>query len=203
MRSSLSDVLPLMPSLGTLNTRVGDQKLIVHEMRVKGLEMHDKIWQAFGTAAVTAKNEDAMHVRGLRPSDVEIATELLCQLGYHMSASELAARIAQVSTTDGHYAAVVDDGQKICGLMHVYERPALEKPCEAVVQSLVVEERARKTGAGRLLMGAAEAWARERGLNRVVLHTRIDRDDARAFYERIGYARAATAHLMSKQLRAT
>jgi len=41
-------------------------------------------------------------------------------------------------------------------------------------------------------MGAAEAWAQERGLNYVVLHTRVDRDDARAFYERIGYTRAAT-----------
>jgi ribosomal protein S18 acetylase RimI-like enzyme len=120
-----------------------------------------------------------------------------------MSAGELAGRIAQVSTAGGHYAAVVDDGQKICGLMHVYERPALEKPREAVVQSLVVEERVRKRGAGRLLMEAAEAWARERGLNHVVLHTRIERDNARAFYERIGYTRAATAHLMSKELRAT
>jgi len=143
-----------------------------------------------------------MHVRRLRPSDVDIATELLRQLGYHVPANELAGRIAQLSTAEGHYAAVAHDGQKIYGLMHVYERPSLEKPRAAVVQSLVVEERARKTGAGKLLMGAAETWARERGLNHVVLHTRIDRDDARAFYERVGYMRAATAHLMSKQLHA-
>jgi len=69
-----------------------------------------------------------MHVRGLRPSDVDIATELLRQLGYHMPAIELAGRIAQVSTAEGHYAAVVDDGQNICGLVHVHERPSLEKP---------------------------------------------------------------------------
>jgi ribosomal protein S18 acetylase RimI-like enzyme len=144
-----------------------------------------------------------MHVRGLRPSDVDIATELLRQLGYPVPAKELAGRIAQVSTAEGHYAAVVDDGQKICGLVHVYERPSLEKPRAAVVQSLVVEERARKTGAGRLLMGAAEAWAQDRGLAYIVLHTRTDREDARAFYERIGYTRAATAHLMSKQVNAT
>jgi len=141
-----------------------------------------------------------MHVRGLRLSDVEVATELLRQLGYHVSTNELAGRIARVSTAEGHYAAVVADGQKICGLMHVYERSALETPRAAVVQSLVVEERARKMGAGRLLMDAAEGWAKMRGLDRVVLHTRIDRGDARAFYERIGYAKAATAHLMSKQL---
>jgi hypothetical protein len=90
-----------------------------------------------------------MHVRTLRQSDVEIATELLSQLGYHVPANELAGRIAQVSTAEGHYAAVVDDGQKICGLIHVYERLALENPRAAVVQSLVVEERARKMGPQR------------------------------------------------------
>jgi ribosomal protein S18 acetylase RimI-like enzyme len=51
-------------------------------------------------------------------------------------------------------------------------------------------------------MGAAEAWAQEHGLNYVVLYTRIDRDEARTFYERIGYTRAATAHLMSEPLHA-
>ena len=85
-------------------------------------------------------------------------------------------------------------------MIHAYERPALEKPCEAVVQSLVVHSCARKKGVGRVLMIAAEAWACARGIWYVVLHTRIDRDDARAFYERIGYTRVATSHLMSKRL---
>jgi ribosomal protein S18 acetylase RimI-like enzyme len=52
------------------------------------------------------------------------------------------------------------------------------------------------------LMVAAQAWAQEQGLEHVVLHTRIDRDDARAFYEHLGYERAATAHLMNKSLKA-
>jgi ribosomal protein S18 acetylase RimI-like enzyme len=49
-------------------------------------------------------------------------------------------------------------------------------------------------------MDAAESWALARGLTHIVLHTRIDRDDARAFYEHLGYRRAATSHLMSKSL---
>jgi hypothetical protein len=32
-------------------------------------------------------------------------------------------------------------------------------------------------------MAAAEAWARAKGLTCLVLHTRDDREDARAFYE--------------------
>jgi ribosomal protein S18 acetylase RimI-like enzyme len=139
-------------------------------------------------------------IRLLRPDDLPIAAELLRQLGYVTSTDELAGRIDRVLASGSHFAGVAEDGGRIVGLVHAYERAALEKPCEAVVQSLVVDTRARKAGAGRLLMAAAETWARAKGLGNVVLHTRIDRDDARAFYERIGYRRAATSHLMSKRL---
>ena len=47
-------------------------------------------------------------------------------------------------------------------------------------------------------MAAVEQWAVDRGTPVIVLYTRIDRDDAVAFYERIGYERAATSHLMRK-----
>ena len=141
-----------------------------------------------------------MKVRLLRPDDVPIATKLLRQLGYVVPADELATRIHRVLAGGTHFAAVAEDGGTIFGLVHAYERQALEKPCEAVVQSLIVDTRARNAGTGRLLMTAAETWARASGLVNVVLHTRIDRDDARAFYEHIGYSRAATSHLMSKPL---
>lgn len=144
-----------------------------------------------------------MQVRPLRASDLDRTTELLRQLGYQMSPSEVASRIANVIASDAHYAAVAVAGEKLLGLVHVFERPALEKPCQAVVQSLVTDEDARRTGVGRELMIAVEAWARRRGLEHIVLHTRIDRDNARAFYERLGYQRAATAHLMSKSLGTT
>ena len=141
-----------------------------------------------------------LKVRLLRTDDVPIATELLRQLGYVVSPDELANRVEQVLATGTHFAAVAQDGGRVFGLVHAYQRPALEKPCEAVVQSLVVETGARNAGAGKLLMAAAETWACARGFTNVVLHTRIDRDDARAFYEHIGYRKTATSHLMSKTL---
>lgn len=139
-----------------------------------------------------------MQVRQLRRSDLKVAIGLLRQLGYDVPSTELANRIDRVLANDANFAAVADEGGSICGLVHAYERPALERPCEVVVQSLVVESEGRNSGAGKLLMSAVESWAASRGLKRVVLHTRIDRDSARAFYERIGYSKAATSHLMSK-----
>jgi ribosomal protein S18 acetylase RimI-like enzyme len=58
----------------------------------------------------------------------------------------------------------------------------------------------RRMGVGRLLMESVEAWARAKGLPRIVLHMRVDRDEARFFYEQLGYQRIATSRLMSKPL---
>jgi GNAT superfamily N-acetyltransferase len=141
-----------------------------------------------------------MQVRLLRPTDVQIAKQLLRQLGYEVATDEVIGRIDRVLASRNHYAAVVEDREKVLGLVHVYERPALEKPCVAVVQALIVDGSLRKTGVGRILMAAAEAWARAKGLTCLVLHTRDDREDARAFYEHLGHQKAATSHLMSKAL---
>ncbi|MBV8447926.1 MAG: GNAT family N-acetyltransferase [Hyphomicrobiales bacterium] len=66
--------------------------------------------------------------------------------------------------------------------------------------AVVVDQSVRKNGIGKQLMRAAGTWATSRGIDRVVLHTRIDREDARRFYERIGYKLTATSHLMTKCL---
>jgi ribosomal protein S18 acetylase RimI-like enzyme len=141
-----------------------------------------------------------MPIRALRPSDLPVAKELLRQLGYEIEDTELASRIERVLGNASHFAAVAEHGSAVCGLVHTYERSALEKAHEVVVQSLVVDRRARKEGVGKELMAAAEVWASARGVQKVVLHTRVDRDDARSFYERIGYSRNVTSHLMTKSI---
>jgi GNAT superfamily N-acetyltransferase len=141
-----------------------------------------------------------IRVRSLHPSDVEVTNDLLRQLGYDMPIKELAARIARVLDAEAHFAAVAEQAANVVGLIHVYERPALEKPCQAVVQSLIVDRDLRGTGVGTLLIASAETWAQRKGLTHVVLHTRVERDDARAFYEHLGYHTDATSHLMIKAL---
>jgi GNAT superfamily N-acetyltransferase len=127
---------------------------------------------------------------------------LLQQLGYAVDGVEVADRMARVGAAAGHRAIVAEIDGRVVGLLHVFERAALEKPCEALVQALVVDEASRGRGVGRALMREAEDWARARGLPCISLHTRIDRDDACAFYTSLGYETAATAHLMRKTLRA-
>lgn len=46
----------------------------------------------------------------------------------------------------------------------------------------------RRRGGGRVLLAAAEAWARERGIGRLFLDTRHDLVEARALYAACGFA---------------
>jgi len=139
-----------------------------------------------------------MLVRSLRSTDVAAARGLLQQLGYAISEAELAERIDRVTASETHFAAVAEDGDAVVGLIHAFERPALEKPHAVLVQSLVVDQAVRQSGVGRLLLGVVEEWARGRGLRHIVLYTRVERAGAHSFYERLGYDKLATSDLLGK-----
>jgi GNAT superfamily N-acetyltransferase len=125
-----------------------------------------------------------------------VARDLLRQLGYDVAAAELDARVERVLAATNHHVVVAEDGGRVVGLVHVFERPALEKPCEAVVQAIVVDATLRGRGIGKALMETAETWARLRGLGSVVLSTR----NAAAFYTQLGYGKIATSDLMRKAI---
>lgn len=141
-----------------------------------------------------------MLIRDLLERDLSSVRSLLCQLGYDVENARLESRVHSVLSAPLHFAVIAEIDDTVVGLLHVYERPALERPREAVVQALVVDESHREEGVGKVLMQAAEAWARDRGIGAVVLHTRIDRIGAQAFYARLGYEPAATSNLMRKNL---
>ena len=141
-----------------------------------------------------------MQIRRLRQDDDDDVSELLEQLGYAVPIGEVTRRLERILASDTHFAAVAEVDGRVNGFVHADERPALERPCQAVLQASVVRSDARRLGIGKLLMSAAESWARYRGLEEMALHTRIDRADARRFYESIGYSGVATSHLMIKSL---
>jgi len=141
-----------------------------------------------------------MFVRGIDSADVAAAAGLLAQLGYPMSAAEVARRLGLVGAADGHRVWVAEDGGQVVGLLHAFFRPALEKPPEVVVQALVVDANRRSQGIGEQLMQVAEAWAREVGSATVSLYSGVQRADTHRFYERLGYARIGPSLQMRKVL---
>lgn len=141
-------------------------------------------------------------VRAMDAADLDVVRSLMAQLDYDIAADDLAARFGAVTGKADHAVLVAEQGGLLVGLVHVFARPALEKPVEAIIQSLVVDARARGGGIGRALMDRAEGWARARGLASVALYTNVTRADARAFYARLGYAEVAQSALLRKTLSA-
>ena len=141
-----------------------------------------------------------MIVRDARPADVSAVHRLIGQLADAPDETAFSARFDNVLATDGHRIVVAEAEGKVVGILHMFERPALEKPCEAVVQALVVDSEARSNGVGEALMREAEAWASDRKLPSVSLYSRVDRKRAHAFYERIGYRIKATSVRMDRSL---
>jgi GNAT superfamily N-acetyltransferase len=137
-----------------------------------------------------------MLIRAFCQADLAKARDLLRQLGYEIGTEALAGRLARVLEAPDHRVVVAEHDGRVVGLMHVFIRPALEKPCEAIVQALVVDGTHRGRGIGQALMRAAEAWAAARGVESVALYTR----HAGAFYARLGYAKVATPDFMRKRL---
>lgn len=140
-------------------------------------------------------------IHNLTVSDLPDARVLLAELGYDIPMDELKKRYENVVAREDHAVLMAkDDAGTALGLIHVYERAALEKPIEACIQSLVVSEKARRSGVGKQLNEAAEDWARERGLQSIALYTQFDRADAVSFYTNEGYEEAARSRMLRKSL---
>jgi len=92
-----------------------------------------------------------------------------------------------------------DARDQAIGFVHVQVRHAIEHDSRAETVALVVDEQIRSRGVGRLLMDAAESWARVRGMTMAVLRSKVMRDRAHGFYERLGYRHTKSQKFFIKE----
>src|SRR5262245_15144094 len=129
-----------------------------------------------------------MSVRSMRLPDARRVAELSGQLGYPSTEAQIVRRFEALSGDPGSAIFVAEDEHNgIIGWTHVILRAFMESEPFAEIAGLVVDSGARRQGAGRALVGAAEAWARERGC--ATLHVRSNRlrPESRPFYEGVGF----------------
>jgi GNAT superfamily N-acetyltransferase len=112
----------------------------------------------------------------------------------------MSRRIELLNRSGGHAVYVACLSGEVVGWIDVMESHHLQaEPC-AEIGGLVVSGEARSGGIGRRLVERAEHWARQRGLARVVVRSRITREDAHRFYLREGYSRTKTSAVFAKDL---
>lgn len=126
-------------------------------------------------------------VRDARLEDSPAIARLLDQLGYPTDEGGVAARLERL-TIVGDRVFVADVDGRVVGLAHLQVSPALERDRPSgKIGTLVVDAAHRGHGVGRALIAAVEDDAQLRGCGLLFLTTRETRDDAHAFYERVGF----------------
>jgi GNAT superfamily N-acetyltransferase len=144
---------------------------------------------------------DRIRVRRIKPDDVAAVAALSGQLGYPATASEIERRLAGIGTDDSHVVYLAEQAAgNIVGWIHLYVCDLIVADRRVEIWGLVVDEKHRGRGIGRLLMARAEAWARSKGCDVVTLRSNVVREHAHSFYERQGYSQVKTQHVFSKRL---
>jgi GNAT superfamily N-acetyltransferase len=139
-------------------------------------------------------------IREIGPADISACRLLLSQLGYDLTLQEVKRRYDAIREKQDHAVFVGEQDGQVVALLHIYERPAFDKPPEVIVQALVVDQNWRGMGIGKSMINIAERWALDRGFSSVALTSSVSRSDARSFYNSIGYKVEATSHLLRNNL---
>ena len=134
---------------------------------------------------------DKLIIRDAKIDDVEELASLMNELGYSTSVSEMTARMKPVFVHPDYKTIVAVLNEKVVGMAGLYKGLFYENNGQYMrIAAFVVKQSRREQGIGKLLIGAAEAWAVTQAINTVVISSR-NRDERRAahaFYQKMGYA---------------
>ncbi|MGN0665125.1 MAG: GNAT family N-acetyltransferase [Huintestinicola sp.] len=108
------------------------------------------------------------------------------ELGYDCTARLVKTKLEGLDLKrEAVFAAESDKG--VIGYIHIEKYDTLFSETHANVLGLAVREDSQRNGAGKLLIEAAESWAREIGAMGVRLNSGGSRTGAHSFYRSVGY----------------
>jgi GNAT superfamily N-acetyltransferase len=141
----------------------------------------------------------SVKIRRAKAHDAPRIAVLSGQLGYPTTPRQMSVRVkAALRSKEG--ACFVAESKKfgVIGWIHVSVTPMLEVEKRAEINGLVVDEKVRSSGAGAMLLQAAEEWARKKGCVGMSVRSNVLRERAHGFYLREGYEHYKTQKAFRK-----
>jgi GNAT superfamily N-acetyltransferase len=126
--------------------------------------------------------------RAARPSDAEAIAGLAGELGYPMDAATALQRMGFIERATERALIVAELDGVVVGWIELEVRSVLAGGRNAEIAGLVVASSARRSGAGRALVGVARAWASEHNAPKVRVRSNAKREEAAIFYPAVGFA---------------
>ena len=129
-------------------------------------------------------------IRNAELSDAAELAALACDLGYKTTSAEMESRLVSILKDPRYKTLVALKDEKICGMIGTFSASSyLHNDFNGRIIALVVSTESRRCGIGAQLVAAAEKDFAKRGITRVTVTTRFEREKAHQFYEKVGYAR--------------
>jgi GNAT superfamily N-acetyltransferase len=140
-------------------------------------------------------------LRPALPGDAAEIARLAGALGYEASGEQMRVRLLRLCPDPAQCVLVASAGAApLLGWIHAARMLVLESGEVVEILGLVVDAAARRRAIGRALVAAAERWARECGIERIVVRSNAVRAEAHSFYPALGYALAKTQQVYRKSL---
>jgi len=139
-------------------------------------------------------------LRRAESSDAAEVAALAGQLGYPSDETTMRARLEAAQQSGTRDVIVAEREGRVRGWIEVAIVELLANDPFAEIHGLIVDEEERGGGLGERLVAAAEAWAVERGMNRIRVRSNVARERTRTFYEKHGYVVTKTSNVFDKML---
>ena len=141
-----------------------------------------------------------LKIRDGKLSDAAGLAALMCELGYGTAGAEMESRLISILKDLRYKTLVALNDDKICGMIGTVSASSyLHNDLTGRIIALVVSRESRRRGIGARLIAEAEKNLIQRGITRVTVTARFEREKAHQFYEKLGYAR--TGFRFAKNLR--
>src|SRR5204863_6644870 len=141
-----------------------------------------------------------LRIRNAELSDAAELAALACDLGYKTTGAEMESRLVSILKDPRYKTLVALKDEKICGMIGTFSASSyLHNDLSGRIIALVVSRESRRRGIGARLIAEAEKNLIQRGITRVTVTARFEREKAHQFYEKPGYAR--TGFRFAKNLR--
>jgi predicted N-acetyltransferase YhbS len=132
-----------------------------------------------------------LSVRSAAAGDSPALERLIGQLGYQVTAAEVAARLAAMDQ-QGRLVLVAELGGEVVGCLSTSVMIVLHRPAPVGrISMMVVDAAVRGRGIGARLVRAAEEALVAAGCQLIEDTSNLVRTEAHRFYERLGYERTS------------
>ena len=133
-----------------------------------------------------------VRVREASVGDAEAIAPLLAQLDYPSSVQQVRRRLMRLGSTGSDTVLVAEADGKVAGIavLHVSWMIHMDRPTGRLM-TLVVDETNRGEGIGRALVEECCVRAEQLRCARLELTSKLAREEAHTFYERVGFEHTA------------